>query len=81
MYIDFGMSDKNLEELIQNIGAKHEYIGVKDKGLADRLGKLFEGIYSDFNQGAYTLEYIEVFSLNRQMNILKQDYLLMRLTS
>ena len=74
MYIDFGMSDKNLEELIQNIGAKHKDIGVKDKGLADRLGKLFEGIYSDFNQGAYAFGMYRGLFIKQTDEYPEQDY-------
>ena len=74
MYLDFEMNDKNLEELIHNIGVKHEDIGIKDRGLADRLGKLFAGIYSDFNQGAHAFGMYRGLFIKQANEYPEQDY-------
>ena len=74
MYLDFGMNDKDLEELIHNIGVKHNDIGIKDRGLADRLGELFEGIYSDFNQGAHAFGMYRGLFIKQANEYPEQDY-------
>ena len=74
MYLDFGMNDKNLEELINNISVKHEDIGIKDRCLADRLGKLFAGIYSDFNQGAHAFGMYKGLFIKQANEYPEQDY-------
>ena len=74
MYLDFEMNDKNLEELIHSIGVKHEDIGIKDRGLADRLGKLFAGIYSDFNQGAHAFGMYRGLFIKQANEYPEQDY-------
>lgn len=74
MYLDFGMNDKDLKELIRNIGVKHDDIGIKDRGLADRLGKLFGGIYSDFNQGAHAFGMYRGLFIKQANEYPEQDY-------
>ena len=74
MYLDFGMNDENLDELIHNIRVRHKDIGIKDDGLADRLGKLFEGIYSDFNQGAYAFGMYRGLFIQKADEYPEQDY-------
>lgn len=74
MYLDFEMNDKNLEELINNISVKHEDIGVKDRRLADRLGELFAGIYSDFNQGAHAFGMFKELFIKQANEYPEQDY-------
>ena len=74
MYIDFGMDSKDLEVLIHNIGVKHKEIGIRDSVLADRLGKLFEGIYSDFNQGTYTFGMFKRFLIRKEGEDHEQDF-------
>lgn len=78
MYLDFGMNDKDLEELIHNIGVKHNDIGIKDRGLADRLGKLFAGIYSDFNQGAHAFGMYRGLFIKQASEYPEQDYFIER---
>lgn len=74
MYLDFGMNDKDLEELIHNIGVKHADIGIKDLGLADRLGKLFAGLYLDFNQGAHAFGMYRGLFIKQASEYPEQDY-------
>lgn len=40
-------------DFVSKIAAKHEIIGITDKGLAQRLAKLYFDIYCDANNGAY----------------------------
>ena len=74
MYLDFGMNDKNLAELIRNIAVRHKDIGIKDESLADRLGELFAGIYSDFNQGAYAFGMFRGLFIKQTNEYPEQDY-------
>lgn len=46
------MSQEQFDMLVSNIDTKHETIGVTDKGLAQRLAKLYSDIYCDTNIGA-----------------------------
>ena len=48
------MVQEQFENLVSIIGAKHKTIGIKDKGLAERLAKLYNDIYCDANNGEYT---------------------------
>ena len=74
MYLNLDMSDKDLKELIYNIGVRHKDIGIKDDGLAGRLGKLFEGIYTDFNQGAYAFGMYRGLFIKKANEYPEQDY-------
>ena len=74
MYLDFEMNDKNLGKLINNIRVKHDDIGIKDRGLADRLGELFAGIYSDFNQGAHAFGMYKGLFIKQANEYPEQDF-------
>ena len=74
MYIDFGMNDNDLKGLIHDIDVKHQSISVKDRYLANRLGELFEGIYSDFNQGAHAFGMFKGLFIKKENENPEQDY-------
>ena len=48
------MDPKQFAEFVSKIDIKHKTIGIKDKGLAQRLAKLYSDIYCDTNDGSYT---------------------------
>lgn len=50
MIIKAGMVEHQFNNLVSKIDAKHETIGIKDKGLAERLTKLYDNIYCDANK-------------------------------
>lgn len=52
MIIKPNMSQEQFDMLVSNIDTKHETIGITDKGLAQRLAKLYSDIYCDTNTGA-----------------------------
>jgi hypothetical protein len=54
MIIKAGMVEHQFNDLVSKIDAKHKTIGIKDKGLAERLTKLYDDIYCDANNGEYT---------------------------
>ena len=61
MIIKAGMVQEQFDDLVSKIDSKHKTIGIKDKGLAQRLAKLYSDIYCDTNDGSYTLECIRDF--------------------
>lgn len=48
------MDQDQFDDFVSKIDTKHEAIGITDKGLAERLAKLYSDIYCDVNDGAYT---------------------------
>ena len=54
MILKSGMTQELLDNLISKIDSKHQMIGIKDRGLATRLGELYNDIYCDANHGSYT---------------------------
>lgn len=53
MIFESGMNQGQFDDFVSKIDAKHETIGITDKGLAQRLAKLYSDIYCDVNNGAY----------------------------
>lgn len=53
MIIKFGMDQEQFDDFVSKIDTKHETIGITDKGLTQRLAKLYSDIYCDVNNGAY----------------------------
>lgn len=53
MIIKSGMDQGQFDDFVSKIDTKHETIGITDKGLAQRLAKLYSDIYCDVNNGAY----------------------------
>ena len=54
MIIKVGMVQEQFDDLVSKIDSKHKTIGIKDKGLVQRLAKLYSDIYCDTNDGSYT---------------------------
>ncbi|RKU30571.1 hypothetical protein C6499_05910 [Candidatus Poribacteria bacterium] len=54
MIIKSEMDQDQFDDFVSKIDTKHETIGIADKGLAQRLAKLYCDIYCDTNDGAYT---------------------------
>lgn len=48
------MDQDQFDDFVSKIDTKHKTIGITDKGLAQRLAKLYSDIYCDVNNGAYT---------------------------
>ena len=49
------MDQGQFDDFVSKINTKHETIGITDKGLAQRLAKLYSDIYCDTNTGARLL--------------------------
>ena len=47
------MDQGQFDDFVSKIDTKHEIIGITDKGLAQRLAKLYSDVYCDANDGAY----------------------------
>ena len=56
MIFKSGMDQGQFDDFVSKIDTKHETIGITDKGLAQRLAKLYSDIYCDVNNGAYLFE-------------------------
>ena len=54
MILKSSMTQELLDHFISKIDSKHQTIGIKDRGLAPRLGQLYNDIYCDANHGSYT---------------------------
>ena len=54
MILKPGMDQGQFDDFVSKIDTKHETIGITDKGLAQRLAKLYCDVYCDVNDGAYT---------------------------
>ena len=52
MILKPGMDQGQFDDFVSKIDTKHETIGITDKGLAQRLAKLYSDIYCDTNTGA-----------------------------
>ena len=53
MIIKFGMDQKQFNDFVSKVDTKHETIGIADKGLVQRLAKLYYDISYDAYNGAY----------------------------
>lgn len=52
MILKPGMDQGQFDDFVSKIDTKHETIGITEKGLAQRLAKLYSDIYCDTNTGA-----------------------------